>query len=302
MQLFLLLARNAPLSGDCGPQAQDCARASRVMDTREFLIEFELRNACVTVFNDHFTKFRTSFTSLHEGVNAMVHGFTEYTQGYQRLTSIKSASDEERARLLATCDRRPIAIGIPFSCNNVYHQAFHAVPAWERWRSLVAARAAMAVGPSWAHAQQSLQGAMPAAAAPGTPSPLMRAGRGRRRSRLPLPQPGAPLAGEHAVGRDAEQAVWDYDGDDRGIDYLPLIYPSAAVGKKMSADPLKWHACVTARRLDPTPPSMYLSMRCSTAPKVLPGYRWSACHPCCACATLTQNSRPHTSLTARMGP
>ena len=253
------------------------------MDTREFLIEFELRNACVTVFNDHFTKFRTSFTSLHDDVNAMVHGFTEYTQGYQRLTSIKAASDEERARLLATCDRRPIAIGIPFSCNNIYHQAFHAVPAWVRWRSLVAARAAMAAGPAWAHDAQPLQAAVPAAAAPGTPSPLMRAGRGRRRSRLPLQQAAPSAEQQHAVGTYAEQAVWDYDGDDRGIDYLPLIYPSAAVGKKMSADPLKWHACAqlsTARSSNLQPRILRerpVGGRCSLS---LSGWtRASECYP-----------------------
>ena len=51
------------------------------MDTREFFIEFTLRNACVTIFNDRYTQFRPWFTSLDDEIDAVVHGFTEYTQG-----------------------------------------------------------------------------------------------------------------------------------------------------------------------------------------------------------------------------
>ena len=142
------------------------------MDTREFLVEFQLRNACVAIFNDHYTKFRATFTTMQDesAVNAIVHGFTEYTQGYQRLTGVKAATQSERARLqYMSCERRKVAIGLPFSCNNIYHQSFHAVPAWERMREYLPA-----------------------------------------------------------------------DGKD--VDFVPLIYPSAAVGKKMSVDPRKWHA------------------------------------------------------------
>lgn len=81
---------------------------------------------------------------------------------------------QERARLITTCERRETAIGVPFSCNNIYHQSFHAVPAWEHWREM------------------------------------------------------ARIHSRKADGAD--------------VDYLPLIYPSAAVGKKMSVDPRKWHA------------------------------------------------------------
>ena len=149
-------------------------RANCNMDTREFFVEFTLQNACLTIFDDRYTRFRPWFTSLYEPIDAVVHGFTEYTQGYQRLTGIRAASPDVRARLLDKCERRETAIGVPFSCNNVYHQAFHAVPAWERWRQ-AASDAARQAGPS-------------------------------------------------------------------GVDFVPLVYPSAAVGKKMSVDPRRWHA------------------------------------------------------------
>lgn len=138
----------------------------------EFWVTFHLRNACFIPFDDHYTRFRGSFIQLRKDaqppLEAVIHGFTEYTQGYQRLSGVRTAgtkSDDDA--VLATCERRPRAIGIPFSCNNIYHQSFHAIPAYERWKSKAT-------------------------------------------------------------------------GDD--VDFLPLIYPSAAVGKKMSLDPLKWHA------------------------------------------------------------
>jgi hypothetical protein len=139
---------------------------------REFFIEFELRNACVTYFNDRFSMYRSSFISLHDQVDAMVHGFTEYTFGYQRLAGVRARAERDQG-LLKRCEWRQTAIGIPFSCNNIYHQAFHAVPAWELWHEKVQAAS--------------------------------------------------------AAGRDS-------------VDFLPLVYPSAAVGKKMSDDPRRWHA------------------------------------------------------------
>ena len=43
-------AKELPIIGD--------TRSARArMDTREFLVEFTLRNACVAIFNDHFTKY-----------------------------------------------------------------------------------------------------------------------------------------------------------------------------------------------------------------------------------------------------
>lgn len=140
----------------------------------QYFVEFSLRNACVSFYGDHFSQFRASFVSLDDRIEGMVHGFSEYTYGYQRLVAIHPAAPQERARLVATCPRRAHGIGVPFSCNNIYHQSFHAIPAWERW-----------------HARE-----------------------------------GTADAGF---------------GDDT-VDFVPLVYPTAAVGKKMSADPQRWHA------------------------------------------------------------
>ena len=41
------------------------------MDTREFFIEFTLRNACVTIFNDRYTQFRPWFTSLDDDASTV---------------------------------------------------------------------------------------------------------------------------------------------------------------------------------------------------------------------------------------
>lgn len=163
------------------------------MDTREFFIDFNLKNACLTIFDDRYTRFRPWFTSLEENIDAVVHGFTEYTQGYQRLTGVRAASPESRAKLVNTCERRDTAIGVPFSCNNIYHQAFHAVPAWEHWR-------------------------------PAARDATLRAG-------------------------EAE------------VDFVPLIYPSAAVGKKMSIEPRKWHAWEFSIRPFTTQPYQALAAR-----------------------------------------
>lgn len=135
----------------------------------EYLLTFSLRNACVVPYDDRASRFRTSIVSLDAEIEAIVHGFSEYVNGYQRLTGVRPPAEDDAA-MLKQCDRRPLGIGVPFSCNNIYHQAFHAVPAFERWAATVSA---------------------------------------------------APT------------------GD---LDFVPLIYPTAAVGKKMSVEPSKWHA------------------------------------------------------------
>eukprot|EP00966_Prymnesium_polylepis_P271989 6284129-Prymnesium_polylepis.1 len=52
----------------------------------EYVIGLSLRNACVAFFDDRHSRFKSTFVSL-EGVEAMSHGFSEYTFGYQRLTT-----------------------------------------------------------------------------------------------------------------------------------------------------------------------------------------------------------------------
>ena len=136
----------------------------------EYFLQFSLRNACITFYDDHWTRFRASIVSQEDNIEGIVHGFSEYNNGYQRLTSIKPAIATDIA--MDQCARRAVGIGIPFSCNNVYHQSFHAVPAFEAWGGISAAAASKG----------------------------------------------------------------------QAVDLIPLIYPSAAVSKKMSSDPRRWHA------------------------------------------------------------
>ena len=143
----------------------------------EYLVTFSLRNACVTFYDDRYTRYRSSIVAMDTETEAVVHSFSEYNNGYQRLMNVRPLSllrsnSPGAADRLARCARRPLGIGIPFSCNNIYHAAFHAVPAFERWRAAAA-----------------------------------------------------------AVGASAAL-----------VDFVPIIFPSAAVGKKMSTDPKRWHA------------------------------------------------------------
>ena len=86
----------------------------------EFVIELSLTNACITFFDDRHTRFRSSLVSL-EGREAMVHGFSEYQFGYQRLTTVRVAQPRDEVQL-KQCRRIPLGIGVPYSCNNVFHQ------------------------------------------------------------------------------------------------------------------------------------------------------------------------------------
>jgi hypothetical protein len=139
----------------------------------EYMVTFSLRSACVIPYDDRSSRFRSAIVSLRDDVEAVVHGFSEYVNGYQRITAVRPPSDGDKALLGGSpptrCLNRPLGIAVPFSCNNIYHQAFHAVPAFERWAAIASA------------------------------------------------------AGS-------------------AVDFVPLIYPTAAVGKKMSIEPRKWHA------------------------------------------------------------
>ena len=86
-------------------------RASRTAANPEFWIDFTLRNACVTFYDDAFSRFRSAFLARGTPVDAMVHGFTEYTLGYQRLTQVRTPRPGDR---LDQCVRGPpVAIGMP---------------------------------------------------------------------------------------------------------------------------------------------------------------------------------------------
>ena len=131
---------------------------------------FNFSHACVSFHTERASELRPSLVS-EAGASAMLHGFSEYIFGYQRVMSVRPAT---RADELHRCERRPLGLLVPFSCNNVYHMAFHAIPSFEHFKALKRA------------------GAEPT--------------------------------------------------------FVPLIYPSAAVGRKMSADPRKWHAWEWALR------------------------------------------------------
>lgn len=135
----------------------------------EYLVQFSLRNACVTFYDDRSGMHHAEWVS-RQGVHAVVHGFSEYVFGYQRITWVRPEKSRQEAERLARCEMRPLAIGVPFSCNNIFHATFHAVPAWEA----------------------------------------------------------------HAAAAEAQHAPLPT--------FVPIVYSSTAVGRKMSSDPRKWHA------------------------------------------------------------
>lgn len=142
------------------------------MGNQDFLISLSLRNACVVYFDDRNTRYRSKYLS-NEGVDAMVHGFSEYQMNYIRLTTVvPTAGPRTNSYPISRCRRGGHAVGVPYSCNNVFHQLFHAVPAFERFAPIV---------------------------------------------------------------EDARRS-----GDK--IEFLPVVYPSTAIGRRMTDDPRKWHA------------------------------------------------------------
>ena len=99
----------------------------------EYYVTMSLRNACVTFFPERDTRYRSQFVS-REGVTAVLHGFSEYDMGYRRLATVRPERPQDRTSL-AACERRSLGLAVPMSSNNLYHQAFHAVPAWEMLRA-----------------------------------------------------------------------------------------------------------------------------------------------------------------------
>ena len=99
----------------------------------QYFVTMSLRNVCVVFYPEQRTQYRSQFVS-REGVTAVLHGFSEYDLGYQRLTTIRPEQARDRQQL-ARCTTKQLAIAVPMSSNNLYHQAFHAVPAWEALRA-----------------------------------------------------------------------------------------------------------------------------------------------------------------------
>ena len=90
--------------------------------------DWTLRNACVAFRTWRGAVHRAQFVS-REGTSAVIHSFSEYTFGFGRLAYVRPAVPEDAAAL-ETCERRALGLAFTMSSNNLYHQFFHAVPAY----------------------------------------------------------------------------------------------------------------------------------------------------------------------------
>lgn len=93
----------------------------------EYLVNtWTLQNACVAFHTRRNTSFRSQWIS-RRGVAATVFGFSEYVNGYQRLSWVRPELPSDD---LDSCAVGESGVVISFPANNVYHALFHAVPAW----------------------------------------------------------------------------------------------------------------------------------------------------------------------------
>ena len=87
-----------------------------------------LNNTCIT-----FRTWRKAFKRAHivsrEGVTAVIHSFSEYTFGFGRLLFVRP-EEEADAAALRQCEHRKLGLALTMGSNNLYHQFFHAVPAF----------------------------------------------------------------------------------------------------------------------------------------------------------------------------
>ena len=95
--------------------------------TMQLTSTFSLSNTCVVFVKEGYRRCMPKFIS-RDGVAALVHAFSEFTFGFNRLTGVWPALPEDSGNL-SQCDERQHAIGMFFS-NNFGHQVFHAVSAW----------------------------------------------------------------------------------------------------------------------------------------------------------------------------
>jgi hypothetical protein len=95
---------------------------------------FSLRNACMIFYTaSHYNKptcHASQFLS-REGVVGIVYGYSEHRYGFHRLMSVRPAKAKELPILKERCPSRGLGVGAYFSSNNLFHQWFHAVPAFE---------------------------------------------------------------------------------------------------------------------------------------------------------------------------
>ena len=93
--------------------------------------EFHLRNACVTFHQGAVgvkSSYRSQFISL-DGLTAMLHGFSEHSLRFGKISTVRPARRREVPMLMRDCVRRRLGLAVYFSSNNFFHQITHAVPA-----------------------------------------------------------------------------------------------------------------------------------------------------------------------------
>ena len=96
-----------------------------------FAGEFHLRNACVTFHRGEGgvkTSYRSQFISL-DGLTAVLHGFSEHSWRFGKISTVRPARRREVPMLMQDCVRRRLGLAVYFSSNNFFHQIVHAVPA-----------------------------------------------------------------------------------------------------------------------------------------------------------------------------
>ena len=95
-----------------------------------FVESFSLRNACVSFYNTSTASFRSQFISPFE--SAIVHGFSEHSFHYSRITTVRLQRADERELMAQRCVRRQLGLAVYFQSNNMFHAMFHAPPAWQQ--------------------------------------------------------------------------------------------------------------------------------------------------------------------------
>ena len=87
------------------------------MGDEQFLIDVALDDTCVKFYDGRSSLHRAHLVS--RDTVAIIHAFTEYTNGYLRVAAVSRQYD---AAAMARCVRARLGVLVPFSCNNIYHQ------------------------------------------------------------------------------------------------------------------------------------------------------------------------------------
>eukprot|EP00966_Prymnesium_polylepis_P084592 1958334-Prymnesium_polylepis.2 len=83
-----------------------------------FGLSLSLRNACVTFYDDRQSMHRSQLVmESTRGDEMVLHGFSERSLTYLRLTSVRPSGKHER-NAMRLCKRRTLGIGVPVSQMN----------------------------------------------------------------------------------------------------------------------------------------------------------------------------------------